>query len=346
MRCWQVVTLAIGSIAAAAGCSASSTSSGAGARLAPPVFAQTQLPELHVSPTAMLPKDRWPTGHAYVLHPEPDAERGRIYSSSDSAGSLTYYIKGTGPNNPVAGKLSGSLANPQGMAVDKAGNLYVSNGNDTNVLIYPSGARRPSSTLTDPNEFPDDVAIGSDGTVYVANIFAPVGNPGSISVYAPGASSPTNVLNDSAFVEVVGVALDKAGNVFVSYDQTYGAHGTVVEFPAGSSNPVATKIAVGAAGGIGFDQAGHMLLVDQVAPSLNIYEAGKSKPLAKLPLPGAPIYFCFGKHSNIIYLADYTLGEIDVFRYTPTGLTLINKITNGIVPSNNNTGVAITSPQE
>jgi hypothetical protein len=343
MRSWQAATLAIGAIAVTAGCSASNTTSGLGARVAPPVFEQTQPSELLTGVTAMLPKDRWPTGHPYVLHAEPDAARGRIYSSSDGASTVTYYIKGTGPNNPVAGQLSGSFANPQGMAVDKTGNLYVSNGNDKNVLVYPPGASNPSSTLTDPNGFPDDVAIGSDGTVYVANIFAPVGNPGSISVYAPGATNPTNVLNDRAFVEVVGVALDKAGDVFVSYDQTYGGHGTVVEFPAGSSKPVATKIAVGAAGGIGFDQAGHMLLVDQVTPSLNVYQAGKSKPLAKLSLPGAPIYFTFGKDAKDIYLADYTLGEIDVFRYTPTALTLVNKITNGIVPSGTNTGVATTS---
>lgn len=331
MHCWQAVTLAIGTVAVTAGCSQS---------LAPPA----QPASTTLAPTAMLPKDRWPKGHPYAVHFEKDAEQGRIYSSSFGGDSVTYYLKGTGPNNPVAGTLSGTFENPQGMAVDPAGNLYVSNGNASDVLVYPPGASSPTTTLTDPVGFPVDVAIGSDGTVYVANVWASMGNPGSVAVYAPGATSPTSVLRDQGFVQVAGVALDHSGNVFVSYDQSNGKFGTVAEFPAGSTNPVATKINVGAVGGIGFDNAGHMLLVDQENPSLNVYNPGQTKPIAKLPLPGVPIYFSFGKYGKNIFLADYSLGEIDVFRYTPRKLTQINKITNGIIPSNTNVGV-VTSPQ-
>jgi hypothetical protein len=331
MRYWQAVTLAIGTIAVTAGCSQSLEPSAQPASSA-------------LAPTAMLPKDRWPKGHPYVVHPEPNAKRGRIYSSSFGGDSVTYYLKGTGPNNPVAGTLSGTFENPQGMAIDPTGNLYVSNGNASEVLVYPPGASSPSTTLTDPVGFPVDVAIGSDGTVYVANVWASMGNPGSVAVYAPGATTPTSVLRYQGFVQVAGVALDRSGNVFVSYDQSNGKFGTVAEFPAGSSNPVATNISVGAVGGIGFDNAGHMLLVDQEAPSLNVYTPGTSTPIAKLALPGVPIYFSFGKHGKNIFFADYSLGEIDVFNYTPSKLTQINKITNGIIPSNTNVGVA-TSPQ-
>jgi hypothetical protein len=265
MRYWQAVALAIGTIAATAGCSQSLEPSAQPASSA-------------LAPTAMLPKDRWPKGHPYVVHPEPNAERGRIYSSSFGGDSVTYYLKGTGPNNPVAGTLSGTFENPQGMDIDPAGNLYVSNGNASEVLVYPPGASSPTTTLTDPVGFPVDVAIGSDGTVYVAYVWSSRGNPGSVAVYAPGATTPTSVLRYQGFVQVAGVALDRSGNVFVSYDQSNGKFGTVAEFPAGSSNPVATNISVGAVGGIGFDKAGHMLLVDQEAPSLNVYTPARQRP--------------------------------------------------------------------
>jgi serine/threonine-protein kinase len=291
----------------------------------------------------MLSRDRLPKGHPYVLHPERDASPGHIYSSSFGANTVTYYNKGAGPNNPVAGSLTGSFENPEGMAVDKAGNLYVTNSNAKNVLVYPPGATSASLTLTDPNGFPDDIAFGSDGTAYVANLWAPMGNPGSISVYPPGATTPSTTLNDQAFVQVVGVALDKHNNVFVSYDQTNGAHGTVVEFRAGSSTPTATNIVLGSAGGIGFDKAGRMLVIDQAAPTLNVYHPGSSTPATQLPLPGASLYFSWAKSLKRIYVADYALGEIDVFDYTPAKLTLINTITNGIVASDNNLGIATTT---
>ena len=47
----------------------------------------------------------------------------------------------------------------------------------------------------------------------------------------------------------------------------------------------------------------------------------------------------------MLYVADYGLGEIDVFRYQPNALKQIDKITNGITPSNDNLGIANTPPQ-
>ncbi len=68
------------------------------------------------------------------IRPEPDAGSGLIYSASGGGNSVDYYRKGTGPNNPVAGSLSGDFSNPTGMGVDTAGDLYVANTNGENVL--------------------------------------------------------------------------------------------------------------------------------------------------------------------------------------------------------------------
>lgn len=277
----------------------------------------------------------------------PDKTAGLIYSSAFGGNSVGYYVKGTGPNNPLAGTLSGPFAAPQGMGVDQSGDLYVSNGNNEDVLVFAAGSTSPTGTLDDPNKFPDDVAIARDGTVYVANGSGPIGASGNVVVYAPGATSPTSTLNDGNFLHVVGVALDKNENLFVSCNAQQASNtGTVVEFKAGSSTPIDTHIKLGYAGGIAIDGRGHIAVIDQEVPSLNVYDNGQSKPIATLELPSASAYIAFNRTSKVLFVADYSKGEIDVFDYSPSKLKRINKITNGITPSNDNMGIAVTPAQD
>lgn len=269
-----------------------------------------------------------------------------IFNSSFGGNSVSFYLKGTGPNNPVAGTLSGSFDNPFGMATDRNGDLYVANSGDKNVLVYAAGSTSPTATLDDPDKFPADVAIGSDGTVYVANGSGPIGASGNVVIYAPGSTSPSETLSDKHFYHVSGVALDKHGNLFVSCNAGQGINsGTVVEFKAGSTKGTDTRIVLGFAGGVGFDRNGHLLAIDEEVPSLNVYNAGRRKPLEQLTLPGTSEYFSFSEDSKLLYVADFGLGEIDVFRYSPRALSLVNKITNGIVPSDDNFGIATTPAQ-
>lgn len=275
------------------------------------------------------------------------ATGGLIYASSYGADSVDYYLKGTGPNNPVAGSLSGSLSQPWGMAFDHSGNLYVANTNDSNVLVYAKGSTLPTGTLSDPNEFPCDVAVGSDGTVFVGNADGPIGASGNVTIYKPGSTRPGQVLSNGHFLHVAGVALDKAGNVFISYNGLAQGTGGVVEYHApGFTRTTNMHIKLDYAGGVGFDRAGHLLVIDQEVPSLNVYTVGSRKPVATLSLPGASWFFAFNRDSTRLYVADDGLGEIDVFRYRPTALKQIDTITNGLSPSSDDFGVADWPPQQ
>jgi DNA-binding beta-propeller fold protein YncE len=190
------------------------------------------------------------------------------------------------------------------------------------------------------------VTVGPDGTAYVANLDGPIGASGDVVIYAPGSSEPTKTLHDKCFLHVLGVALDKHGNLFASCEISPGAgHGEVVEFKAGSTKGTQTHISLGSAGGLGFDGAGHLLAIDVNGPTLNVYNVGNPKPINALKLPGASIYFSFSRDSKELYVADYAQGEIDVFRYSPNKLTQINKITNGMSPSSGNIGIANTPIQ-
>jgi len=272
---------------------------------------------------------------------------GLIYASSFGANTVGYYLKDSGPSYPLAGSLSGSLDNPWGMTVDRNDNLYVANAQDENVLVYAQGSTSPTNTLEDPNKFPCDVAVGADGTVYVANGSGTMFSSGNVVIYPQGASEPTQTLNNGHFYHVAGLALDKASNLFVSYN-VFGAGDTggVVEFKAPDfKHTTDMHVSLGYAGGVGFDRAGHLLVVDQKVPSLNVYKVGTRTPIAALPLPGTSWFFAFNQKSTTLYVADSALGEIDIFSYTPTALTQIGKITSGLGPSNDDFGVADTPPQ-
>ena len=70
-----------------------------------------------------------------------------------------------------------------GLATDEKGYLYVANGKRT-VTIYKPGATSPWLTLHGHGRFdPVDVAVGSNGYVYVADSRRGPGN--GIYVYGP-----------------------------------------------------------------------------------------------------------------------------------------------------------------
>lgn len=89
-----------------------------------------------------------------------------------------------------------------------------------------------------------------------------------------------------------------------------------------------------------------MLVIDESVGSLNVDLPGKRRPLHQFRLPGDSRYFAFNKDSRVLYVADYGRGEIDVDQYAPNALRRINTITNGILPSNDNLGVAVYPSQQ
>jgi uncharacterized protein (TIGR03437 family) len=176
---------------------------------------------------------------------------GDIYFASFSAGTV-FKVSASGVLTTVAGggTLAGSLAdggpavgaaliNPEGLAIDSAGNLYISEGNanrirkvsPTGIITLFAGSYTPASGLGDGGpatsaflNSPIGLSLDSTGQLYIAeaggNRIRKVALDGTISTIAgPGSDG---MLGDGGLASAAslraptGVAVDSTGDVYIA----------------------------------------------------------------------------------------------------------------------------------
>ncbi len=126
------------------------------------------------------------------------------------------------------GTITNGVNRPGGSWVDPAGNLYVANGFGTEnvteydpsgnlVFTYDSGTTAPTAVTTD-----------RFGVVYEADGFGSVNEYGQQSNYVAATCSPGGSSDG-----VVGVALDKRGDVFALYGDPHSTFNNIIEYPHG-----------------------------------------------------------------------------------------------------------------
>ena len=171
-----------------------------------------------------------------------------------AAGSTTLSvlpIQAPSPDNP-----SVMTAYPAGVAVDGAGDVYVTDSDNDRVLKLATGSTTPAVLPFTDLKDPKGLAVDSAGDVYVAE--SSYRNPRVLKL-AAGATAQT-VLPFSDLKYVNGVAVDNAGDVYI----------------ADSGNNRVLKLAVGATtqtvlpfsklnglGGIAVDSAGDVYVADR-----------------------------------------------------------------------------------
>jgi serine/threonine protein kinase, bacterial len=137
------------------------------------------------------------------------------------------------PSNPGGSVSSTGLYTPEGVAVDTAGNVYVTdNGKLIGMNTYGGRVWKLVAGASTPTElpFPDHdnaygVAVDTAGNLYVA-----CGSGNKVLKLAVGASTPTTLpFTGLNLNRAVGVAVDAAGNVYV----TDAGNNRVVKLPAG-----------------------------------------------------------------------------------------------------------------
>jgi sugar lactone lactonase YvrE len=189
---------------------------------------------------------------------------------------------------------------PQGVAVDNAGNVYVTDtDNHTIRKITPVGAVTTLAGLAGSSgsangtgsaarfAFPQDVAVDSSGNVYVADssnnairTITPAGAVSTLAGVAGTFGSEDGISNDARFDGPSGVAVDNKGNVYVAeyFNSTIRkvTPGALVSTLAGLTGNTGSGDGIGSAArfhnptGVAVDNAGNVYVADYLNSAIRV----------------------------------------------------------------------------
>lgn len=112
-------------------------------------------------------------------------DKSTLYVANGSTSIFVYAPGAVYPSRAITNGVNG----PNSLAVDKSGNLYVSNGGGNDVTVYARGGSMPIRTITKGMNGPGTLAIDSAGTLYVLT-----GSLNAVMEYAKGGKTLTRVV--------------------------------------------------------------------------------------------------------------------------------------------------------
>jgi sugar lactone lactonase YvrE len=194
---------------------------------------------------------------------------GNIYVANQTGGpimgppgSVSIYAAGSNGTVTPSATISGAntqLDYPQAIALDSAGNIYVTNrdpnGSANYMTVYPAGSDgnvAPSAIINGINTQlagPEAIALDSHGNAYVVNAVGGPSNSGSVTVYPPGSNGniapAAAIVSASALSAPIGIALDRNGKIYVAnYSGGPGGNGSVTIYSAASNANLAPRATI------------------------------------------------------------------------------------------------------
>lgn len=186
------------------------------------------------------------SGGLYVA--DTDNARVLYFPAGQTTATRVYGQQGSfSTNSPNRGGISAqSLHSPMGVALDGSGGLYVADGGNSRVVLYPSGSTMATRVYGQLGDFTTDeankgslypgadtlsvprgIATDAAGGLYVADVdnnrvlYYTAGSTTAARVYGQRGSFTSNELNNGGIGAMSlrapnGVALDSSGNLYVA----------------------------------------------------------------------------------------------------------------------------------
>lgn len=196
---------------------------------------------------------------------------GMLYVANNGDSTVTEYPVGT--TSPSVTLSGGQLIDPNGIAVDNKGTVYVTSGASAGscyVLVYPKGASMPSEQING-FDLPVGLAIDKRGNLYVGDALQ-----NAVWKVSKGSTTPTK-LSLSGLDDPVGIAIDPSNNLWVANNQ----NNTALGFHLGDTSPFVT-ITSGLSGpySIAFEKTGTLFVGSSLHYPGDVagYKSGSTTP--------------------------------------------------------------------
>lgn len=194
-----------------------------------------------------------------------EAAKGALLYVSDIVSDRVYVY--TYPGGKRIGSLGG-FDQPQGMCVDAAGNLFVTNTGTSQIFKYAHGGTSPIATLNDAKQNPVDCSIDPiSGNLAVTNLSSTEGGTGSVAIYRKAKGKRT-LYRNAAFTGMYFLAYDGGGNLFVDGTHVRNGQFTLAELKRGSTQLRLVTLqgaSIQTPGGVQFDGT-DLAIGDQTRP--------------------------------------------------------------------------------
>lgn len=224
---------------------------------------------------------------------------------------------GTAPAVPTSANAAPDTHQRHGHRYD--GLVFVSDEDDNAVWICSvvlrdirRGFYPPVNQLSGVSD-PGQLAVGSDGTLYVANAQMDATGAGEIAEYSRGTTSPARVLT-TGLNTTTGVAVDSSGTVYASNKYW----GSIVVFPKGTTAPSKTiRKNLSGPDGLAADNAGNLFIADSSANDVLELKRGSNAPQS-LRLHGLarPTGVALDRNGNL-YVSNYLGASSNLTVYAP-----------------------------
>jgi len=273
--------------------------------------------------------------HPFVNSTAIDATSNTI-AISDAADNVVNVYDSSG--NLLA-QLTG-FSEPQGMASDIKGDLFVADTANSRIQIYAAGFKSPPTTLSDPGQYPAGVDSFHNGEwVAASNIISTSGGAGSVTIYKSGVAQAT--ISNPTFARVYFCAFDATGNLYVDGSDPNGSVvvGEIAKATSGGTTlaTLTTGNTISFPGQVQVTTTGQIAIDDQLGPTVYTYNPPKSgslgSPVSTTSLSGSsdPVTFAFTNDMKDLYTADAGLAVSNEFAY-PAGGSPVSTINVGGQP--------------